>query len=767
MVPRKVYLLLFILLMVQQNSIAQRYIWPTNASHYITSSFAEYRPGHFHAGIDIKTWGREGYQVYAVRDGYIWRIRVSPYGYGKVIYQKLDTGEIAVYAHLSRFNDELQAIVKREQTRRDRYRISKYFNSNQFPVKQGDVIGYTGSTGIGYPHLHFELRDQYNSPINPFNRGYRIKDRVNPITKAIAIIPLSPQSRVDGDVLPKIIAFRQQQNGVIHLPDTIVVSGKIGLAVQCWDQADDVNNKFAVYRLKFFVDEKLQFSAQYDKFSYGVTHFIDFDRNYRLRARGIGLFQNLFKSKHNQLPFYFPNSTNAGVLFCHPAVDSAKDEFLELGFHRFKIEIYDYWNNVTVIQGNFLVSPKRELQCHVVLSQDTLTIEKLSFADGARVFHPTMKIFGSKFLKRKLLNQTSAESNDRFDMDRDSPLFKLFPFEPNTLIKIVARDTFGVESLPFFYFHAKNNNFILSDVEVSMNEDFYDDYARFEINAKKGFVQFPQLVVRNGKNHIPVKLTEIELNKFIGVLALNPELKGELHIDFSGYDENMAPIAFQKRLFLMPILPESGGELTIDSNNCQITFSPGAVYDPLFLRYAVHETVAKSEHPLFSKLYEFFPQDVLLKTTARVTIKYAAIEKLPQKLAIYTYWHGKWSFIDNRLDTLNHSISANVSGLGAFALLRDIEPPKIIIFPIKKVNKKEGIFIFIAKITDDLSGIENEMSLRMNIDGKHVIAEYDPERKTLKYQNDVPFIKGRHILFVSARDRSGNMASKSYYFHVQ
>ena len=36
------------------------YIWPTDASPYLTSTFAETRSTHFHSGIDIKTWGREG-----------------------------------------------------------------------------------------------------------------------------------------------------------------------------------------------------------------------------------------------------------------------------------------------------------------------------------------------------------------------------------------------------------------------------------------------------------------------------------------------------------------------------------------------------------------------------------------------------------------------------------------------------------------------------------------------------------------------------------
>src|SRR5438105_1830788 len=52
------------------------YIWPTDASMKITSSFAEYRSTHFHGGIDISTNGHTGYKVFAVREGYVYRIRI-------------------------------------------------------------------------------------------------------------------------------------------------------------------------------------------------------------------------------------------------------------------------------------------------------------------------------------------------------------------------------------------------------------------------------------------------------------------------------------------------------------------------------------------------------------------------------------------------------------------------------------------------------------------------------------------------------------------
>src|SRR6056297_2382524 len=81
-----------------------QYSWPTEASRYLSSTFGETRAAHFHAALDIKTWGRKGYEVYATRDGVVDRIAIGPRGYGKVIYLKHDDGSYSVYAHLLSFN---------------------------------------------------------------------------------------------------------------------------------------------------------------------------------------------------------------------------------------------------------------------------------------------------------------------------------------------------------------------------------------------------------------------------------------------------------------------------------------------------------------------------------------------------------------------------------------------------------------------------------------------------------------------------------------
>jgi len=126
--------------------------------------------------LDIRTWGKVGYKIYAVSDGYIKRIRTGSKGYGKVLYIQLNDGNTAVYAHLERFTPTLNETVRLLQEYFGSYTIDHNFEPKEFPVRKGDLIGYTGDTGsISGPHLHFELRDKQEHPLNPLS-FFSIKD---------------------------------------------------------------------------------------------------------------------------------------------------------------------------------------------------------------------------------------------------------------------------------------------------------------------------------------------------------------------------------------------------------------------------------------------------------------------------------------------------------------------------------------------------------------------------------------------------------------
>ena len=97
--------LLIVMLLTYTSTIAQDYSAPLNFRMLLSGTFGELRGNHFHAGIDIKTEGVEGQKVYSIADGYISRIKVSTWGYGKVLYiTHPETGHTSVYAHLQSFS---------------------------------------------------------------------------------------------------------------------------------------------------------------------------------------------------------------------------------------------------------------------------------------------------------------------------------------------------------------------------------------------------------------------------------------------------------------------------------------------------------------------------------------------------------------------------------------------------------------------------------------------------------------------------------------
>ena len=59
------------------------FVSPLGVPLLLSANFGELRANHFHSGLDFKTQGRTGLNVYAADDGYVSRIAVSPWGYGR------------------------------------------------------------------------------------------------------------------------------------------------------------------------------------------------------------------------------------------------------------------------------------------------------------------------------------------------------------------------------------------------------------------------------------------------------------------------------------------------------------------------------------------------------------------------------------------------------------------------------------------------------------------------------------------------------------
>ncbi len=269
--------------------------WPLPERKGLLSSFGEWRDGHLHAGIDIPA--RIGEEVYSVDDGWISRVKVSPLGYGKVVYIKSWSGETYVYSHLSSFFPNLKKIVRKEQLRKGSYEVEIWFKEGQISINKGDVVAYSGRSGCFDPHLHFELRDKSNRPIDPFRRGFNVPDTVPPVIKAIRFVPLDESSLVFGSHIGKV--FKVASDMI-----SVSIKGKVGLEIETIDMVNTRSGKLGIKEIKLYKNNVLIRREFVDNFSYSNykdSRFL-FDFEYR---KGTGRkFRRLFTVPGNGFPFY-------------------------------------------------------------------------------------------------------------------------------------------------------------------------------------------------------------------------------------------------------------------------------------------------------------------------------------------------------------------------------------------------------------------------------------------------------------------------------
>jgi hypothetical protein len=277
------------------------YLWPLEGKVWLNSSFAECRPNHFHAGIDIHA--KTGTPLRAIEDGYIWHVAVNPFGYGKSLFLRLQDGRTLVYAHLHRYASKVEQIVELEQQRRFSYMVSLYFPEQRFPVTKGEVVGYAGSTGAMGAHLHFEIRDEQNRPVDPLTLGYRVQDTTPPVIKGILLTPLDDGSLIGGQPFPLLL----RTNGVGSyetISDTISFYGNIGLAIHSEDYQDEWPFRLNISRSMLYVNGEEVFNARYDRFSYAHTREVELEFDYFMYEQGLGRFHRLYRYGSNHLLFY-------------------------------------------------------------------------------------------------------------------------------------------------------------------------------------------------------------------------------------------------------------------------------------------------------------------------------------------------------------------------------------------------------------------------------------------------------------------------------
>jgi len=736
------------------------YIWPLRGRYALTSTFAEYRPGHFHAGIDISTGGRTGLPVRAAAAGHISRVRVSPFGYGKALYIKHLDGTCAVYAHLREFTPEINALVKSKQQAEGQYEVEIYPHRNAYRVAQGDVIGFSGRSGCEAPHLHFELRDRFNRPINPLAHGLSVPDRTAPRFMALCLYPVGPRSTVNGQPHPQVVDLQPvgRQN-VCRASNRIRVDGAFSVSAYVQDEQHSGSYPLGPYRLETFLDESPLFTTTMERFSYERTHDVEVAFDHRLVRLGIGKFVRQFPVAGIQLEVHDAQPGRDGLIDV-----SDWDKFKNRGCHIVRFVTHDASGNRSEATLELFQDDEPVVKSTAGIVQgDVVHLEAAAEDPDGTVTSVHFKVWEEGTGVIANARSTVVEQG----MFVASIRLPHFTGSSDLVVEAVAEDDDGVMSGPTFTLVHLGKDNSVDAPSLTLDGKWYDNRLLLNLESDRFLKSAPVLTAVWGDS-LPVPLDSTLQTPSTAACWYTPEFEthGTLHISARAYDLRGRIAETTWSTDVHAIRRTTGGTVRYGSV-LWVAFPRRGAYRPMLVRVEPTENTGQADIPFITEAYRLEPADEPLDEKATITF---SLEKEPstRRAGIYALnSKGEWGYLATQVDEKAKLVTASIRKLGTYAVLRDTIAPRVwAVRPRNGSTVRRSKPTIRAHVDDTGSGIDYK-TIEVHLDDDLIICEYDPFEKTISYRPDTSLAKGKHILSISLSDYAGNTSLATSTFAVQ
>lgn len=547
----KRFLLLCLGFSFSQNLFAADAHLPIGFPAYLTSSFGESRGTRYHAGIDYSTDMKEGFPVIAPENGKISQVRLSPYGYGKVVYFLGESGKTWVFAHQSGFSRELDSLVSSTQLhlKQNDLRIS---NPKIKPFREGDTISFTGSSGIGNPHLHLEIREG-GKLLNPCRNGIFCGDTLAPLILGAAIFQGEDLALTGEDPL---------KNGCVEVPH-LQKGDSIRFAFKIADYSrTPLENPMSVRRVtlksaKRILGEIIKDTLSFDTMiqireellwaeeadTAGDWHFIP--NAYRISGKDTLVFETEdmvghtasrkfslsstcpgdpppLRQKQNQELFSFLSRSWIGLDLCRPGPHQTQFFLYGKGIER--VNACDAFPQQATLLGKIVKAyPATSL---IVLERaglhDSLFIRQIP--PNAKSWNDTIQLSGSRIVQ------------------------SLSGIKPVPWTKVLAVRKLQNDSVPAYEFHPKGLHFT-GDWSVQFDKNVHDKPLYYLGETSRKWFLFSKQ--KNGKNFRSARMNELRDIGFIQDTT-PPEL-GEIRNDSAIFAGKSEPA------FRIPVIEKESG----------------------------------------------------------------------------------------------------------------------------------------------------------------------------------------------------------------
>ncbi len=328
-----------LLLLVSFKTEEANYVFPLDTYRALSGTFGELRSNHFHSGIDLKTGGKSGAQVKAIEDGHVYRIYVSPFGYGNALYLRHADGNFSVYAHLSRFSPKVEDFLRNKQYTSKRFNQDLYLAENEIRFARGELIAWSGNSGgsLG-PHLHFEIRDPQERILNPL-RWYRnsLEDTRPPVIQLLGLEPLDMDSRVEGTFDKKVFT-PLGENGRYRIDQVIRIKGRVGIEYQAFDLLNAAGNHCGINYAKLDLDGDLLHEFSLERYAFDEKRYINVHFDYGYYQQRRKKMERAYVEPGNRFPANRPIADQGRILL-------EDDEI-----HQLTLTLMDFHGNTSTLQ---------------------------------------------------------------------------------------------------------------------------------------------------------------------------------------------------------------------------------------------------------------------------------------------------------------------------------------------------------------------------------------------------------------------------------
>jgi hypothetical protein len=267
-------------------------------------------------GMDFSTGGRRGLPIVSITDGKIVQVQRYWTSIGNAVIVEHKDGVRARYGHLSRFSPKLTEYLKKSSIAKS-FRSRRDFDhelTTPIAVKGGEIIAFSGDTGIGPPHLHFEL---FKDGIyyNPKDYGFTPEDSSEVVFDFICIKPESPRSFINGKHEPLTIPFTKTDGGYSLNSELkeIPIQGLVSVQVSAHQKTE--RSRLGLQTIQMELNGSRILNLNFSELPKSQTKkFVLVYDSYRSKSNGNPFLYNLFSRDGNGIPGLGKTMIGSGLI---------------------------------------------------------------------------------------------------------------------------------------------------------------------------------------------------------------------------------------------------------------------------------------------------------------------------------------------------------------------------------------------------------------------------------------------------------------------